>query len=307
MTNIKLPYGLSNEQVVSIDDVESGLKCNCVCPSCKSQLIARKGEEKQHHFAHYNSEDCGWKGESIIHKISKEIFLESKTLRLSQVLWSYKPELVIYGETSIPIDNVKLECRIDDIIPDVIIESKGKELLVEIKVSHGIGHEKFQKINRLNISTLEIDVRRIVANSFRDNNYFLKSKDFKNALINGIDNKYWIYNWEKERIKQLMIEEKSKTLPIKLLDTSWKFEDLYYIDNCPIEKRTWNSGFKEGEPYANYNEDCRKCNYFLGQCEQNKPIHSKNGAIYCIGHLSETEYVINGFIFNNKKKINYKM
>ena len=40
---------LKNGNLISIDEVESGLKCNCFCPVCNSQLVARKGKERVHH------------------------------------------------------------------------------------------------------------------------------------------------------------------------------------------------------------------------------------------------------------------
>lgn len=45
-------------EVVSIDDVPSGLKCNCICPNCHVRLIAKKGKKNVHHFAHVNGAEC---------------------------------------------------------------------------------------------------------------------------------------------------------------------------------------------------------------------------------------------------------
>lgn len=77
--DIKLPYGNKNGVDVTIDEVESGLKCECYCPFCKSQLIARKGNLKTHHFAHYKELDCGYGVETILHKLCKEIIAKSKS------------------------------------------------------------------------------------------------------------------------------------------------------------------------------------------------------------------------------------
>lgn len=311
--DIKLPYGLQNGKIVSIDEVDKGLACNCICPKCKSKLIARHGLKREHHFAHYKSEDCGWHGESVIHKLSKEIIAKHKYFKVPSLYWSYKPEVVIFGETTIPIDNVRLEKRIDNIIPDIVIESRGKELIIEIKVSHGIDYIKYQKIKRLNIPTIEIDARELVSSLFIKKDYYLKSKDYENALIEGIENKYWVYNTEKERLKRIFMDKYSERLTIqKLKSSSWEFSDLVYVDYCPIKKRTWKSGFRKDESYAKLEEDCQNCNYYLGK-DMWEIIGAKTGislgkkeAIYCIGHHgTKTEYIISGIIFNNKKKINY--
>lgn len=39
-------------QLRFVGEVEKGAACGCFCPSCKSPLLARKGEEREWHFAH---------------------------------------------------------------------------------------------------------------------------------------------------------------------------------------------------------------------------------------------------------------
>lgn len=48
-----------NKKLVDIKDVERGLACQCTCFECGETVIARKGEIKEHHFAHAsNKESC---------------------------------------------------------------------------------------------------------------------------------------------------------------------------------------------------------------------------------------------------------
>ena len=46
----ELKYGLLGDKLVHINDVERGLACNCLCPHCKGQLIAKKGGKSYFHF-----------------------------------------------------------------------------------------------------------------------------------------------------------------------------------------------------------------------------------------------------------------
>ena len=58
---LKNPFGLRDGSIVTIEDIsesERGKKCGCVCPSCGAALIARKGEEREHHFAHDPNHPC---------------------------------------------------------------------------------------------------------------------------------------------------------------------------------------------------------------------------------------------------------
>ncbi|KXF79936.1 hypothetical protein [Enterovibrio coralii] len=47
---------LTNE-IVCIDDVEQGLKCDCICLSCGTQVVARHGQVNAHCFAHVTDND----------------------------------------------------------------------------------------------------------------------------------------------------------------------------------------------------------------------------------------------------------
>ena len=40
----QLIYAIKDGVATSIENVESGLKCGCICPSCGEPLVARKGQ-----------------------------------------------------------------------------------------------------------------------------------------------------------------------------------------------------------------------------------------------------------------------
>lgn len=42
----------SDKALVDTTEVPGGKACGCICPSCRSPLIARKGTQKVWHFAH---------------------------------------------------------------------------------------------------------------------------------------------------------------------------------------------------------------------------------------------------------------
>lgn len=49
-----IPFGLSEKdgKLLDVANVVQGKRCGCICPSCKSPLIARHGQIKEWHFAH---------------------------------------------------------------------------------------------------------------------------------------------------------------------------------------------------------------------------------------------------------------
>ena len=68
---IKVPYGLREDQPIHVSEVESGLQQDIKCINCGGNLIARKGSKTVHHFAHHKETNCS--GESALHKWAKRI------------------------------------------------------------------------------------------------------------------------------------------------------------------------------------------------------------------------------------------
>ena len=147
-------YALKEGQITSIADVESGLKCGCVCPACGEMLVAKKG--------------------------SKVIPRGSFTFPGTN-----KSE-IISNETEICIDHIELEKRFDDIIPDIVVYSGGKYFFVEIFITHQVDEKKLAKLKKANISTIEIDLSSV--------NYMISPEELKVVLLQSNENKKWIYN-----------------------------------------------------------------------------------------------------------------
>ena len=163
-THSKLIYALKDGNIVSIADVPSGKKCGCVCPACGDELIARKGQKRMHHFAHRSNEDCEYGYESSLHLAAKDILSRSEKMVIPPVYVEFpqsgKPKELISKERKIPIDDVELEKRFDDIIPDIVVDSGDEHFFIEIYVTHPIDDEKLKKLKGKKISTIEIDLSK---------------------------------------------------------------------------------------------------------------------------------------------------
>lgn len=129
-THSKLIYALKDGNIVSIDEVQSGKDCGCVCPACGDELIARKGQKRMHHFAHRSNEDCEYGYESSLHLAAKDILSRSKKMVIPPVYVEFpqssKSKQLLYLEKKISFDHVELEKRFDDIIPDIVVDSGDK-------------------------------------------------------------------------------------------------------------------------------------------------------------------------------------
>lgn len=83
----KIPYAFSINlnRLIGVDEVERGLACNCICPSCNMKLEARQGDNNIHHFSHYDKAkvDCQYSFWVSIRDLAKQILEESKNIQCS--------------------------------------------------------------------------------------------------------------------------------------------------------------------------------------------------------------------------------
>lgn len=167
------PYGLDkNNNLVCVDDVPQGLDCGCVCPTCKVDFIAKKGEERIHHFAHrYDDNSC-------LH------IQETYYLRLKEILERNKQIMLPWYKNMQPIQvqlkNITEEIRIDKrILPDLVVETEDGVLI----------HIRFRRKRGKSLSVNENDVYlELDANE-------IKINDLERFLLDSVENKKWI-NYE---------------------------------------------------------------------------------------------------------------
>ncbi len=232
---VQLQFALRDDKIISVHELspsEKGLACHCICPSCKTELLAKLGTQKQWHFAHKTIDcDITTAQQTALHLIAKEIIEESKKIKLPAVqippmdlpefgteytceycdelgkdgrctvkntpetkdtcafcaeFGIFTPEL-FHDACGIPVTSVTLETRISDIIPDVIIKTRGQELLVEIAVTHFIDATKREKLIAKQLPTIEIDLKSLLHQK-------IDRESLRRIIINGTAYKRWAYH-----------------------------------------------------------------------------------------------------------------
>lgn len=241
----KLQYGLKEGKLVHISDVEKGLKSGCVCPGCNHPLIARKGKKIMHHFAHYNGAECAEGLETALHLAAKSLLEKHRKIFLPKVdldLNYFKENWTISAENYIKFDEVRLEYRIDSIIPDVIVYVKGRPLLIEITVTHNTEASKLDKIKKLGFSCLEIDLSKI--------NHEITLQELESIVIDGTKYKKWLYNEKVEYYKQKAISLANKRSTItkgwlassEIIFCPMKQTDISALNSCTYCEYCMNIG-----------------------------------------------------------------
>lgn len=189
----------ANGEMTHISEAKNGLDCKCTCPVCDGALIAKQGEVREHHFAHASEdigEECRHAPETALHRAAKGILKACKAIMLPAVKTSSgyadpdshtgEPDPELAPPKRWPIESVEVEPSLGSIIPDLIFKNDGRELLVEITVTHGVDRDKRKRIRGLDMSCLEIDLSGI--------GHDLPREELEKIVVDEITHKRWLYN-----------------------------------------------------------------------------------------------------------------
>lgn len=146
-------------RMVHIDDAQRGLACGLWCPECNQRLVARKGDIKQHHFAHESEFSCEGAVETALHKLAKQVISDAKGLQLPPVsIATDGGRKILSPSRWIEFDRVEMEVWMDGMRPDIIGYRQGRPLAIEVLVTHACGPEKIALFESRGVACVEIDV-----------------------------------------------------------------------------------------------------------------------------------------------------
>lgn len=158
----EMPFGVDGSgALVHISQVTAkGLACGLSCPGCGGDLVARlDGKVRKRHFAHRARNNCRYASETGLHKYAKEVIERRLLVRLPDVR-AANGSLIHRGRDQV-LDGVRLEARHHGIIPDIIGTRSGRELLIEIVVTHRCDERKLAVLTEHEFPTIEIDLSGI--------------------------------------------------------------------------------------------------------------------------------------------------
>jgi hypothetical protein len=181
-----LGVALKDGILTTIDLVESGLGCHCLCPACGASLVAKKGQVRQHHFAHQAAPECRYGPETVAHLMAKEILAQTKSLTVPPVYWRPGTGYILHPYKDVRFSEARVENRLGEIVPDLILRTpRDRELFVEIVVSHKASQEKIHKLVSMGTSAVELYLPRCQV---------LTHKEVRQALHTTGGKKLWLYN-----------------------------------------------------------------------------------------------------------------
>lgn len=260
-----LQYGLRGNKLIHIDNVEKGLACNCVCPHCRTPLVAKKGEHNAKHFAHYNLNDCNHGTETALHLMAKNIIAQNFKLFVPHLPDS-EYDLSNEGKI-ISFDRAVVEQQLSETIRGDVVLYRGESFLnVEVKVTHGIDTNKTIELFNLGIATIEIDL-----SDLKDN---FSEEQIRRLICSG----------EKT---SLIYSPKCKDIFAKRLLGEWKrvFHNSCgrYVKDCPLSRKDayFIDMHGKGGPW-----ECHECASFLyyGQAD------SYYADLLCLGRANNVTF-----------------
>jgi len=157
---IGLPYDLhAGGRMMSVVEVPSGLEWQCRCPACGCRLVAKKGDQIAHHFAHEADADCATAYETMLHRLTKQVILDAGGLTVPPLVVHYLNfERRVHPAAWVSFDHVEKEVRWPGFQPDIVAHPANRQLAVEIKVAHTCGPEKIEIVRASGLAMPEIDV-----------------------------------------------------------------------------------------------------------------------------------------------------
>ncbi|MQR02368.1 competence protein CoiA family protein [Glaciimonas soli] len=194
-------YALNEtEELTHVNTVSRGKACKCKCLSCGESLIARQGELKAHSFAHESGTECPYAVETMLLWLVKEL--------ISAQRYFVTPELTISESTQGPlreienreifpckkviVDSIQFEKRSHNARPDLVLHSRGRELLLEILFTKKTETKKLTSFENRQLSTIEIDLSR---------NQLDTIADFEHILFTDSKCKRWLFNAKEATIR----------------------------------------------------------------------------------------------------------
>lgn len=226
MKSIKLPFGINEHNIlVHIADVERGKKCNCICPGCRSPLIAAQGNKKQSHFKHAINNECESGLESAVHLAAKKIIMERKELRLpdyvciasridSRGIKHSEEKNVVENGTVVKFDSVEEEVKLPGMKVDILATKRNNPLIIEIFYRHKVEDEKLFKIAEAKMSAIEINLSGLMPENVINWEAFW-------LYVNDPVRIQWLYN---AKAQDIIDQELNRRLEIKVEKQEEKYK-----------------------------------------------------------------------------------
>ncbi|WP_391528021.1 hypothetical protein [Photorhabdus akhurstii] len=270
-------YAESNEtgRLLHIDDAARGKKCNCVCPGCGDQMIAKQGKVKEHHFAHAASEQ-NYCYMTMVHRFFQEYFSEQEFLDIPATKLSVLDNQVDIPRRKVKVLNARLEATIGNYRADILLLTSIGEIAIEVYVTSRSKDEKINYYKRNSIATIEYDFSGYKNRTIEDARKAFKTGRIRTEIIQYPKYEYYLSKVKKEntylvdvisnRVNKVVSQDENllyipafKHLLNIDYKNKWHDLNLTFVKECITKFDRMDKNYFNGIHYI----DCVRKNAFL--------------------------------------------
>jgi hypothetical protein len=222
----KIPFGERDSVLFRAYEVENGLRCGCICPGCRQPLnAANNGEKVIPHFRHAQSNDCTDGFREGVRRAAVALIAQHKQLMLPAFLdtvsvFTASGQLLKESVELTPViavaDSVERFVDLDGFRGHGILHRSGRQLIVRIKMSSRIEHERYRQLETLEHSSMEVDLHNLTLEQIND------TDSFAYAVLQDPSTRSWIRCIRGERL--LANTEQRLQLHATELNAKWQDE-----------------------------------------------------------------------------------
>lgn len=251
-----IPFGLRKDDGIFVDvsHVEKGLKCDCICPSCETPLIARQGEVNQWHFAHASrsvydqtGKACEYSFFVSVRLMARQVIGDSLEIKLpayedtasldvKETGDRLTEKFIVTNEKIVKIENVEIEKQVFGVPVDVYGNVNGYPFVLYFTHPGRDIPFQFKSLEAEKFGVVEISLENTYSLFISDDNkgqsYLEKLRLF---LAEDEGSKNWLYHPRYRKMHEqtlVTLEERRKELLQRLNEErSSKFDIGLYPDS----------------------------------------------------------------------------
>ncbi|MCF6324736.1 MAG: competence protein CoiA [Gammaproteobacteria bacterium] len=278
-----IPFGLeaNSGTLVDIADVPRGSKCGCICPACKTPLVARQGEEKEWHFAHASrkvyektQKECEFSFYLSVRMMARQIIDNEFKIKLPEYRdsvsqygsaqgYSVHESFLITEAKEIFLSNVAVEAIFEGVAVDLVGYINDFKFVVYFTHPGRAVPQELESPSDHHSGVMTIALDELRNTIFRQVKN--KNQSYQSALIeylsNDVSSKQWVFHPRYQRCHQQALERleekvKSDAREKKVQGRKQVPAGRRVLFECVMCKTQWQ-GFLPG------GNKCLKCNTHL--------------------------------------------
>lgn len=226
-----IPFGLdtTSDQLVDVGSVKRGNACGCICPSCRTPLVARHGDEKEWHFAHRSQnvhsatrKECDYSFAVSIRMMIRQLSSDGlifRTPRLERSLsafseYSFESEdfdYLVTDESIIKLEDVQVGVQFSGVSVDVLglVQNVPFVVFVTYKDRSLPLDLKNPLVTKCGIVELNVNAMPSLFKKEKNGKY---KEALRRYIEDGTGGKSWVYHPREQRLRETAIRNRQSWL-----------------------------------------------------------------------------------------------